>query len=197
LGMAATKFMEPTSKYLIIPDYNIATEELFTMVTKRVLERTKSLDILSYQRGGREHCRRSGLPSWVADYAQLIDYTTLDGTDGRYENFDAALCNTFIAEMHTVSMSTLACSGALFGVVTVGAKMDDAISNKWQLKEWETFFKFCGCAFPGTDSDAIFEKLWRTLIFDCTHLHQTPAPTTYKEHFLDFLRMLFFAQLEP
>jgi hypothetical protein len=127
LGMAATKFTEPSTRRLIIPDYNISTEELFTMVTKLVLEGGKSLDLLSYQRGGREHCGRSGLPSWVGDYAQPLDWNVLCGQP-TWAASDAALCHTFTAEMHTVSMSTLTCSGAVFGVVTAVAKVDDALS---------------------------------------------------------------------
>jgi hypothetical protein len=196
LGMAATKFTEPCTKHLIIPDYNISTEELFTTVTKLVLERSK-LDILSSQRGGHEHCRRSGVPSWVADYAQPFDWTSLGRVRSTYGKFDAALCNTFTAEMHTVSMRTLTCSGAHFGVVKAVANIEGNVSTKWTLEGWEKVFGFCGCDFLGADSDARFERLWRTLIFDCTHLEQTPAPTTYKEYFLDFLRMFFFDHLEP
>jgi hypothetical protein len=112
LGMAATKLKEPFTKHLIISDYNISTEELFTTASKLALERANSLDILSYQRGGHEHSRRSGLPSWVGDYAQPLDWNVLGG-QLTWGNFDATLCHTFIAEMHTVYMSTLICSGAL------------------------------------------------------------------------------------
>jgi hypothetical protein len=75
--------------------------------------------------------------------------------------------------------------------------LDGAVSNEWTLEEWETFLGFCGCEFLGADSDALFEKLWRMLIFDCTHLDQAPAPAMYKEYFLDFFRRVLFYQLEP
>jgi hypothetical protein len=165
---------------------------VFTTVTKLVLERAKSLDMLSWQRGGHEHCRRSGLPSWVGDYAQLLDWTAIN-----YRRFDAALCHTFITETHTISLSTLTSSGAQFGVVTAVTNVEGAASNDWTLEEWETFFRFCGCDFSGADSDSRVEKLWKTLVFDCTHLGQQPAPATYKEYFLDFLRLQLFDYLEP
>jgi hypothetical protein len=196
LGMAATKFTEPCTKHLIIPDYNISTEELFTRVTKLVLERSK-LDILSFRRDGHEHCRRSGVPSWVADYAQPFDGASLGGVQSIYGKFDAALCNTFTAEMHTVSMRTLTCSGARFGVVKAVTNIERCVSTKWTLETWEKVFGFCGCDLLGADSDARFERLWRTLIFDSTHLDEAPAPAVYKEYFLDFFRSLFFHQLEP
>jgi hypothetical protein len=93
-------------------------------------------------------------------------------------------------------MSTLTCSGAQFGVVTAVSNVDEAVSNEWTLEQWETLFRFCGCEFPGADSDARLEKLWRTLICDTTLNYQTPAPARYEEYFLDFFRLLFFEHIE-
>jgi hypothetical protein len=39
--------------------------------------------------------------------------------------------------------------------------------------------------------------LWRTLVFDSTHLKQAPAPAMYKEYFVDSVRLQLFNYLKP
>jgi hypothetical protein len=182
LGMAATKFTDPSTRRLIVPDYKISTQDLFTRVTKIAVE--------------REDCRPSGLPSWVPDYTHPIDWSLLDRKPNG-QKFDTTSSHSFGAEKHTVSMSTLTCSGALFEVVTEVAPMDCSPSHSWKPEDWKSCFAFCGCESPKPESNARFEELWRTLVFDSTYLYENPAPACYKEYFLDFIRYTFTNGFEP
>jgi hypothetical protein len=176
LGMAATKFTDPSTRHLIVPDYKISTQDLFTRVTKIAVERACRLDILSYIRGGREDCRPSGLPSWVPDYTHPIDWSLLDRKPNG-QKFDTTSSHSFGAEKHTVSMSTLTCSGALFEVVTEVAPMDCSPAHSWKPEDWKSCFAFCGCESPRPDqkvtpaSKSFGERWYLTLLISTKIRH--------------------------
>ena len=111
VGILSRMFPGTTVSKLIMPNYEISPYELFTRVTRLILEHSTSLDYISDVRKRSSTAAARELPSWVVDYSFDRESSSMANL---YTAFGAGLCDNSKYPRFTVSLTTINCYGGGF-----------------------------------------------------------------------------------
>jgi hypothetical protein len=174
----------------IIPDYGLTASEIYTSVTKLIIEALPVLSTLSYVKHNPAQSLHI-LPSWVPDYSRPLEKHPLFNLgDGSF--FDASKCAN---SKHTAKFSPE-------NRIHMKGIWLDSIPN-YPVHRYRVDFPLHGSAKIWLDElndhSAGFaitreqrrEAFWRTLIADTTARPSPthPAPAEYEQYFNDWMKV--------
>ncbi|KAH8600097.1 heterokaryon incompatibility protein-domain-containing protein [Bisporella sp. PMI_857] len=187
LGLAGRCFVNNPITHYIKPSYNISLEDLLTLVAIRLSEHSRYIDvILSDVDSCSENAHLLKLPSWVPNYCSPSPaWQPLIGFGGGTA-FDAALCLSFGRSERSLSMTTMTCSGAVFGTMQEVHKFKTA-----KTCGVRSLLEFCLSMPQEANGRRRLEIFWRTMIADTTSEGHRPAPPSSEKGFLAHTKVLF------
>lgn len=179
-----------------LPDYSQSVRDVYINVTRHIITKTMSLEVLQSAGVGMVE-RRVDLPSWVPDFASLsYGPTTQD-----YEvNFRAGIF-PFAGPpgiFHRIFGNSISFQGAVIDEIDRLGSEIFHIDSHWY--QWFTEARELAAAtYPANTMPP--DGLWRTLMANHANnpgSHEYPAPLEYRTAFTSFLRIYLdpkFAEL--
>ncbi|PVH74686.1 hypothetical protein DL98DRAFT_519127 [Cadophora sp. DSE1049] len=164
LSIVNGQSFQPSVFNFIKPDYTVSVEEVFTKVTKLVLEKSRSLDYLAEKRLNLDNNSSLSLPSWVVDHSLCRGVTTIIPGAICKPRYDACLCGSTTYPQFSVTDSKIHCHGSRFDVVadimTPMTAPPESATGKFPSLSFWTFFLSLP---PFINGRPRFDVVWKTL----------------------------------
>ncbi|KAI0423868.1 heterokaryon incompatibility protein-domain-containing protein [Xylaria sp. FL1042] len=157
------------AKDLIVPDYSPGTsfEKVFTRAVFNIINFSASLDIIS-QPGFVSRNLDLGLPSWVPDFSQSIEFAgSLDRCLKQLPCYNASLGR--IASPSAIEENILVLEGCLVDTIANTSRPMLYTNEEPQhsvMREWHIFAKDFYKNLPESSSTPWKDRFWRTLCGD-------------------------------
>ncbi|KAG4433755.1 hypothetical protein IFR05_010754 [Cadophora sp. M221] len=172
----------------IKPDYTISSSEVFTKMTKLVLESSRSLDYMSDIRlRSNDNDPEPRLPSWVIDYTTSLGVSSLSSPGALKPKYDASLCEETAYPPFSVTDSQITCYGSKFDIVTEIMTSDMMDLNLATKESLLSFWQFFLSMPPIANGVSRIEALWFVLTEGLTYGSEEARRRMWEEHFKPWL----------
>jgi hypothetical protein len=169
-------------------DYESSVEECFAEVTRRVIQETSSLKILSCIQG-ESHRKIRIYPSWLPDYS--LPYFNMMST-----LYDAAGSNSRAELLPSARWDRLRLRIAIFDeIAEIGNDRTEYV-NSMMLLEPSWFELAMLLKQPYVTGQSRTEVLWRTLCADQDSNSNSPAPDRFGALFKEFVSAMVVVRAE-
>jgi hypothetical protein len=184
LGIVDQQFSIQSITDHITPNYKVGARDLYTCVTKLVLDYSASLDYIADTGRRSEKACNLTLPSWVVDYSSgVIDY----GFRITSQYFDAALCAKSIYPQFLVTTTEITCYGAQFGMINdVGKYPMYQIESIDHFRHLLEFYLSLPRHINGRRR---MEMFWRNLMSGSIDIHGNNPPPSFEENFAAWFKL--------
>lgn len=192
--------LDPILRRSWLVDYGQSVEEVYAYATRRILEQSKSLEILSCIQDPSVRTTVSPRPSWVPDYG--IPYVNMLCNNGYFsvagQRPDADHFQSLVTWVHGRRDRLRLKQVAVFDIIaeTANDRQDD-IPNSMMLLDpsWFELAILLPQPYHGTGQSR-GEALWRTLCADQDPSHKSPAPAEFGGFFQEMVAAMVLVQAD-